>query len=607
MLNKGDNMNIRQKNRDEIDELYKWNLKLIYENDDAWYEELKELKREINNFKNIKKELFKSANHFYEVINKMLDIERKISKLFYYAHLSNDQDTQVEKYQKMYGKIIDLNSSFSVETSFFTPEILKHDFLKINDYIRQQPKLEKYKHLIEEIFRFKPHTLNENEEKLISEFTKTFRAPSDIYEVITDTDFRFGTIKNESGVEVELTNSNFSLFLENNDRNVRKEAFKKLYSTYHSYANTLAETLKSDINVVIANAKVRNYSSALESSLFEDEVPVSVYENLIKTVNNNLEPLYQYYDFKKKALGLDELHLYDVYAPIITSFGKSYSFEEAKELVMKSLSILGDDYVEILNRAFDERWIDVYNNVGKRSGGYSSGGYDTKPYILLNYEGKFNDVSTLAHELGHSMHSYFSIKNNPYHEYQYKIFVAEVASTVNELLLSYYMYDNTNDKKEKMNILNQRLELFRATIYRQTMFAEFEKEIYDYAELGEVLTTEIIESKYYSLVSKYFGPGVVCDNEIKDEWSRIPHFYYNFYVYKYATGLSAACKIASEIISGNEKVRVNYLDFLKTGGSLSPIKELNIAGVDMNDPEVIESSIKMFEETLSELKNIYYS
>ena len=377
-----------------------------------------------------------------------------------------------------------------------------------------------------------------------------------------------------------------------------------LLETYAKYKNTISNTFKENVDYLVGMAKIEKFNSSLEASLFSDNIDTTVYNNLIETVHKNLNVLYKYYDLKKEILNLDELHLYDIYVELIKDLDKEYSFEEAKEIVINALSILGDDYINNLKKAFDERWIDVYNNVGKRGGAYSSGFYDTNPFVLLNFEGKLNDVSTLAHELGHSMHTYYSCKNNTYNNSGYKIFVAEVASTVNELILNKYLLKNSKDKKEKLFILNNLMELFKGTIYRQTMFAEFERDMHKKYEDGEILTNELLSNEYYKLNKEYFGPNVVVDEEIKYEWERIPHFYYDFYVYKYAIGLSSACYIVDGIVNNKPNALENYLKFLKSGGSDYPANELKIAGVDVNSSEVIESAIKMFDETINEFKTL---
>jgi oligoendopeptidase F len=416
---------------------------------------------------------------------------------------------------------------------------------------------------------------------------------------------KFGLIKDENLNEVEMTESNYANYIRSNDRRVRKESFTRMFETYASYKNTIAKTFAGNVEYLTSMAKIRKFKSSLEASLFYDNVSVDVYNNLIETVHDNMNVIYKYFDLKKDILKLDELHLYDIYVELVDTDNKDYTIEEAREIIMEALNVLGDDYTNTLNRAFEERWIDVFNNVGKRSGAYSSGFYDTNPFILLNYEGKLRDVLTLAHEGGHSMHTYYSCKNNPYHDSSYKIFVAEVASTVNELLVLKHLYNKTNDEKLKLSILNELMELFKSTIYRQVMFSEFEKNMHALKEKGEVLTSELLNEEYYKLNKLYFGPSVVVDDLISYEWERIPHFYYDFYVYKYAIGLSSACYIVNNILSGKKGAKEAYLNFLKSGGSDYPTEELKIAGVDVTKSEVILSAIKMFDETIDDFKILY--
>ena len=380
-----------------------------------------------------------------------------------------------------------------------------------------------------------------------------------------------------------------------------------MYKGYSSVKNTIASTMYGAVNSNVVIANLKNYDSAIKASLYADNVTTDIYDNLIETVNNNLDTLFKYYSLRKDVLGLTELHLYDLYANLIESAEKKYTFEEAKDIVLNALKPLGENYVKDATKAFTERWVDVYPNETKRSGAYSGGCYDTYPYMLLNYQGRLNDVSTLAHELGHSMHSYYSRKNNSYQDADYKIFVAEVASTVNELLLCKYLLKESQDKEVKLSILNRLMELFKGTIYRQTMFAEFEKDMYQIVEQGNIFTWEDLSNMYYDLNKKYFGNDVVVDEDIKYEWSRIPHFYYNFYVYKYATGLSAACFIVDNILSGKENALESYLEFLSAGSKYYPLEELKIAGVDMTDPKVVESAIKMFDEAINEFNELYNS
>ena len=594
----------KQKTRSEIDKNYQWDLSTIYGSIDEWNKEYISTKDKLPSLTKYKGSLLKDANTLLEFLNLDTEINRKLDKLFSYAHLLNDEDTTNTKNQELFGKIVNLNNEYSKITTFVKPELLKSNYEQIKAFYKDLPELKEYEVLLEEIYRYKEHTLDEREERIVAELNKSLSSPSEIFEKLTDADMKFPDIVDEKGNSVEFTESNYSIFIRSKDRRVRKDAFNILHNTYGKYKNTLSETYASLVEVEVALSKIYNFESAIKMSLFDDNIDVSVYDNLVKTVNENLKELYKYYDLKKKILNLDEQHLYDTYVSLVEDDNKNYTFSEAKDLVLKALSVLGDDYVEILNKAFDEKWIDVFNNVGKRSGAYSSGCYDTNPFILLNFEGKLDDVSTLSHELGHSVHSYLSREFNSYQNASYKIFVAEVASTVNELLLNNYMLKNTSDKNEKLSILNKQLELFKSTIFRQTMFAEFERDMHALVEQNGVLTNEVLCDAYYKLVKKYFGDSVYIDEAIKYEWSRIPHFYYNFYVYKYATGLSAAAFIASQILSGNKEYIEKYKNFLKLGGSMYPIDELKQIDIDMTKKEVVESAIEMFKNTLEEFEKL---
>ena len=594
----------KQKTRSEIDKNYQWDLSTIYGSIDEWNKEYISTKDKLPSLTKYKGSLLKDANTLLEFLNLDTEINRKLDKLFSYAHLLNDEDTTNTKNQELFGKIVNLNNEYSKITTFVKPELLKSNYEQIKAFYKDLPELKEYEVLLEEIYRYKEHTLDEREERIVAELNKSLSSPSEIFEKLTDADMKFPDIVDEKGNSVEFTESNYSIFIRSKDRRVRKDAFNILHNTYGKYKNTLSETYASLVEVEVALSKIYNFESAIKMSLFDDNIDVSVYDNLVKTVNENLKELYKYYDLRKKILNLDEQHLYDTYVSLVEDDNKNYTFSEAKDLVLKALSVLGDDYVEILNKAFDEKWIDVFNNVGKRSGAYSSGCYDTNPFILLNFEGKLDDVSTLSHELGHSVHSYLSREFNSYQNASYKIFVAEVASTVNELLLNNYMLKNTSDKNEKLSILNKQLELFKSTIFRQTMFAEFERDMHAIVEQNGVLTNEVLCDAYYKLVKKYFSDSVYIDEAIKYEWSRIPHFYYNFYVYKYATGLSAAAFIASQILSGNEEYIEKYKNFLKLGGSMYPIDELKQIDIDMTKKEVVESAIEMFKNTLEEFEKL---
>lgn len=597
-------MEQRQKARSEIEEKYKWDLTPIYKDVDSWYEDYDLVSKEIKKVLDFKGNIVKSAKNLLDYIEFSMNLERKLYKLYYYAHLNFDSDTTNNEYQKMNGKIENLLAEYNRLDSFANPEMMKIDYNQIKEFYKEEPRLQEYEFLLEQLYRYKDHILNTEAESIISSFANINSTPEQVFEALTDSDLRFGKVKNDKGEDVELTESNYSSFIESTNRDVRKEAFEMLLKTYSNYKNTIANTFAGNVEVLTTMAKLKKYSSSLEASLFDDNISTEVYNNLIDTVSHNLAVLYKYFDLKKEVLGLDEFHLYDQYNSLVPDCSKNYTFEEAKDLVLKALSVLGEDYVANLNKAFDERWIDVYNNKGKRTGAYSSGFYDTNPYVLLNFNGKFGDVSTLAHELGHSMHTYYSCHNNPYQYSSYKIFVAEVASTVNELLLKYYILNHTDDVNEKKYIINEMMNNFKSTIYRQTMFAEFERDIHALKEKGEVLTSQLLSDKYYELNKKYFGPNVVVDDVIRYEWERIPHFYYDFYVYKYAIGLSCACYIADGILNNKPNALENYKKFLSSGGSDYPANELKIAGIDVNKSEVVESAIKMFDNLIKQFKEL---
>ena len=595
---------MKQKKRSEINEKDTWDLSVLYNNTEAFKEEYKKLKEDIKEIEKYKGKLLESADTLLNFLKLEDTLERRLYKLYYYAHLNFDVDTTNAKSLELTAEISQLITIYSTLTSFVDPELLKAEYAKILNFYNEKPELLTYRFNLENLYRYKKHTLRENEEKILSTLSEALNASDEIYESLTDSDLTFGNIVVD-GKRVEFTESNYSTFIESNDRKVRQKAFNILFKNYQKYIHTIANTFRFHVETASKLAKLKHYESSLAASLFQENIDIKVYENLIKTVRKNLSTLYDYYNLKKEVLGLDKLHLYDIYANMVSDIDVKYTFDKAKNIVLDALGILGTDYQKKLTKAFNNRFIDIYNNKGKRSGAYSSGFYDTPPYILLNYEGGYSDLTTLAHELGHSMHTMYSCENNPYNTSSYQIFVAEVASTVNELLLLKYLLKKTDSKKEKLFLLNKLLELFKGTIFRQTMFAEFEKNMYESHEKGIVLTPEYLNSEYYKLVCDYFGRDVVKDKLIQYEWMRIPHFYYNFYVYKYAIGLSAACKIVHDIELNGEKAISNYLAFLKTGGSMYPSEELKIAGVDISSPEFIEEAISMFEGTISEFREIY--
>lgn len=596
-----------EKLRCEIEDEYKWDLTKIYKDEKEWQKDFDEVKEEILKVTSYKDSFLSNGKRLYEYLKYDEEVSRKLEKIYYYAHLNYDADTLDEKYKVMKNKVSDLFTKYNELSSFVVPEILKLEEEKLNTFYKDEEKLEDYRFSIENIYRFKNHTLDEEKEKMLSNLSKCLSNPEETYEALTDSDFEYDYITDEKGNKVKFNESNYSLFIKSKDRGIRKKAFEMLHNKYKKYIRTITSTYKGEVENNVVLAKIRNYDSAISASLFSDNVSIDIYDNLIKVINDNMDVLYDYYDLKKEILSLDRLHMYDTYVEIIDKVDKKYSFDEAKEIVIDALSVLGDKYIKNLKKAFDEKWIDIYHSKGKRSGAYSSGNFDVNPYVLLNFEGTLNDVSTLAHELGHSMHTYLSCKNNPYQYSSYEIFVAEVASTVNELLLANYMLKNSKNKDEKLAIINHILDLYKATLYRQTMFAEFERETHKLREKGEVLTSDLLSNMYYDLVKKYFGPNVLCDDLIRYEWARIPHFYYNFYVYKYATGISAASYIVDGILNNKEDALENYMKFLKTGGSMYPLDELKIAGVNLNSKSVILSAIKTFEKYLKKFKDIYNS
>ena len=595
---------IKQKTRNEIDYKYKWDLTAIFKNDEEFLKELDKSKDLVSEIIKFKGHILDSSDSLYNYFKTSEKIERKLYKLYYYANLKHDEDTTNPKYQEYYQKIQKILTKYTEDTSFVAPEMMKKEFNYVKKLIEENSKLKDYEHNLEDFYRYKKHTLTDKEEKILGTLSDVLGKNAETFEALTDSDLKFGNIKDENGKIIEFTESNWSKIARSPARNVRKKGFKLLYKRYAEFKNTLASTFAGNVDVLINLAKIRNFSSSLEASLFDDAISKEVYINVINTVKNNLEPLYNYYDLKKECLGLNKMHLYDIYVDLKQDYNREFTFEEAKDLVFKALKPLGEDYLNILQKAFNEKWIDVYNNVGKRSGAYSSGFYDTYPYVLLNFEGKLDDVSTLAHELGHSVHTYLSCHNNTYNNSSYKIFVAEVASTVNEMLLRLYLLNNSKNDNEKLYILNQIMELFKSTIYRQTMFAEFEMNMHNLRSNGEALTYELLCQKYYDLNKIYFGKNVIVDKEIMYEWERIPHFYYDFYVYKYVIGLACACKIARDIYNKVPNALENYKKFLKSGGSNYPSEELKYAGIDITKPDVLIDAINFFDETVKEYQKI---
>lgn len=591
------------KERREVPKEFQWNLERIFKTDEEFQKEIEAVRKQIDEFAKLEGHTTENAKTFYRSITAGNEIERCLNKLYTYASMKSDEDVANTENQAKKEQVVNLYNYASSKMYFQTPELLNTEKEVIESFYQAEPKLLEHKTNIEEVYRYKPHTLPKEEEKLLSNLSSAFGNDETTYGYLTDSDLDFGTIHDENGVEVPLTDTNFSIYIKSPKREVRKEAFERLYEVYKQFQNTITATFNGAIKQNVAMAHIKHYKTSFEAALFGDELDPKVYDTLVSSVRNHLDVLHDYYRLRKEVLNLKDLHLYDVYTNLVPDTDTKYPFETASRLVLDALKPLGDAYINDLKQAFTEGWIDIYPNKNKRGGAYSSGSYDTMPYVLLNYQDKLDDVSTLAHELGHSMHSFYTRKNQPYQYGDYPIFVAEVASTVNELLLAKHMLKVSTNKNERLAILNQLLELFKGTIYRQVMFAEFEKYAYDLVEQDEVITPDKLCKKYYELNQDYFGSDVVVDKEIAYEWEKVPHFYYHFYVYKYATGISAACHIVEGILSGDEAKRDAYLKMLANGCRENPLNTLKIAGVDMTDKEVYESAIRMFADTIEEFRN----
>lgn len=593
--------------RSEVPVELTWRLEDIFATDEEWEKEFKQLQQEIPKAEQYKGKLGESADQLYAYLKLEDEIWNRLGKLYTYAHMRYDQDTTNSFYQGLNSRAENLATQASSAMSFAVPEILTIDEERIAAFLEEKKELRLYKKVLDEINRQRPHVLSEKEEALLAEASDALSNPSQTFSMLNNADLTFPTVVNEDGEEVDLTHGRYSTFMKSKDRRVRKEAFQAMYETYGKFKNTFASTLSGNIKTHNFSAKVRNYDSARQAALNRNNIPEKVYDNLVEAVNEKLPLMHRYIKMRKKALQLDELHMYDIYTPLIQDVEMKITYEEAKDYVLKGLEPLGQDYIQIVKEGFENRWIDVVENKGKRSGAYSSGSYSTNPYILLNWQDSVNDMFTLAHELGHSVHSYYTRKTQPYRYGNYSIFVAEVASTCNEALLNDYMIKNLEDEKQKLYLLDHFLEGFRGTVFRQTMFAEFEHDIHQREQNGEVLTAEHLTNIYYELNKKYYGEDIVHDEEIGLEWARIPHFYYNYYVYQYATGYSAATALANDILAGKDGAVDRYIEFLKAGSSDYPIEVLKKAGVDMTSKQPILDALDVFEEKLNEMEKMLFS
>ncbi|MFX4304426.1 oligoendopeptidase F [Exiguobacterium sp. A1_3_1] len=586
--------------RQDVDVTETWNLESIYATNEAWEEEFESVKAMLPLLVEYKGRLGQSAETLYEGLQLRDEVSRRLYKLYTYAHMRYDENTADSFYQAMNDRARTLASQIGATLAFMTPELLAVPESTIETYLNENPDLAMYRHAFDELNQEREHVLTEAEEAILAKAGEVLGQSGTTFGMLNNADLTFPKIKGEDGEETELTHGRFITFLESSDRSVREAAFKAMYGTYAKYTNTLASTLAGSVKKDNFYADVRKFPSARAAALHGNAIPESVYDGLVEAVHEHLPLLHRYVALRKRVLGLDELHVYDMYTPLVSEVEMKVSYEEAKQLMVEGLAPLGAEYKHILEEGLSERWVDVRETRGKRSGAYSSGAYDTQPFILMNWQDNINNLFTLAHEFGHSVHSYYTRKSQPYPYGDYSIFVAEVASTTNEALLNDYLLKKVTDRKEKLYLLNNQLETFRGTLFRQTMFAEFEHAIHDAARLGQSLTPEFLTSTYYALNQKYFGEEIVLDEEIGLEWARIPHFYYNYYVYQYATGISAAAALTDQILEEGQPAVERYINnFLKAGSSDYPIEVLKAAGVDMTTKAPVISALKQFELTLN--------
>lgn len=594
--------------RTEIEEKYKWKLEDIYATDEAWEEDFLLLEGLFKEIPDIKKTLTKNEKALAKALRKMEQMEHIGANLFVYARMRRDEDNSAAKYQAMTARAMDINVKLSSELSFVSPALLaiKNDIMQ--EYIKnaqsKKSPLHDFGFLLSSLVRSKKHILSKKEEKLLSMAADISGAPKDIFTMLNNADLKFGKVTDEEGKRVQLTHGSYIVMMQSESRNVRKNSYETFYKTYKDNINTISTAYAASVKKDVFYARARKFKSALEKSLFADNVPVALYNNLIKTIHKNLSTMHEYVGMRKKALGVEKLYMYDIYAPLVSTVKTEYGYEKAMDIVTEGLGVLGPDYQKLLKKAYKERWIDVYETPGKTSGAYSWGTYGVHPYVLLNHRGDLDSVFTIAHELGHAMHTYYSNANQPEAKAGYTIFVAEVASTVNEILLTHHMLGNEKDAVTRKYILNHYLDQFRTTVLRQTMFAEFEKMTHASVEAGQPLTYENLCEMYGGLNTKYHGSQMEKDDTIIYEWSRIPHFYNAFYVYKYATGFSCAVSIATDILAGKKDAVKNYIKFLSSGGSDWPLELLKIANVDLITGGPIEVCMQEFSKALAEFDSL---
>lgn len=590
-------------NRSHIDEKYTWDLSTVYVTDAAWEAEMEALTADIEDAKKYAGHLVESSKNLLEITEVELALSRRLEKAYVYASMKNDQDTTVAKYQEFQAKATALYAKYSEVFSFYEPEFMtlsKEDFAA---FVAETPDLKKYAHFFEKIFRRQAHVLSQAEEELLAGAGEIFGAAGETFEILDNADIVFPLVTDEKGEEVQLSHGNFISFMESQNRDIRKSAYEAMYSTYNQYQHTYAKTLQTNVKVHNYNARVHKFASAREAALAANFIPESVYETLLETVNKHLPLLHRYVKLRQTILGLDDLKMYDIYTPL-SKTDMSFTYEAALEKAEEVLTVFGKDYSERVHRAFTERWIDVHVNKGKRSGAYSGGSYDTNAFMLLNWQDTLDNLYTLVHETGHSLHSTFTRENQPYVYGDYSLFLAEIASTTNENIMTETLLKEVEDDKQRFAILNHYLDGFKGTVFRQTQFAEFEHLIHKADQDGVVLTSEYLNKLYADLNEKYYGLAKEDNPEIQFEWARIPHFYYNYYVYQYATGFAAASYLANKIVHGTQEDKDKYLDYLKAGNSDYSLNVIAKAGVDMTTSDYLDAAFEVFEERLTELEDL---
>jgi len=587
--------------RNEIDEKDTWDLSTIFETDQKWEEELALLTEDTKQAASLEGHLLDSAESLLDITERYLELSRRLEKLYVYAHMKNDQDTRVAKYQEYYAKAMTLYSQLDQVFSFYEPEFMAITEEQYQNFLAEEPKLQPYKHFFNKLLQNKDHVLSQREEELLAGAGEIFGAASETFAILDNADIVFPFVKDEDGNEVQLSHGVYMRLVESKNREVRRGAYEALYSTYEQYQHTYAKTLQTNVKVQNYRAKIRNYKSAREAALAANFVPESVYDNLVFAVRKHLPLLHRYLALRSKILGIPDLKMYDVYTPL-SSVEYSFTYEEALKKAEAALAVLGEDYLSRVKRAFSERWIDVYENQGKRSGAYSGGSYDTNAFMLLNWQDNLDNLFTLVHETGHSMHSSYTRETQPYVYGDYSIFLAEIASTTNENILTEKLLQEIQDDATRFAILNNFLDGFRGTVFRQTQFAEFEHAIHQADQNGEVLTSEFLNNLYADLNQEYYGLSKEDNPQIQYEWARIPHFYYNYYVYQYSTGFAAASALAEKIVHGSQEDRDSYIEYLKAGKSDYPLNIMCKAGVDMEKEDYLNDAFAVFERRLDEFE-----